>query len=67
MTRADHVIATCRIRLAATRELEATGPDYASARDALLAEIPEDHRLTCSSGETQCCVPMIRSARIACR
>jgi hypothetical protein len=45
MTRADHVIATCRIRLAATRELEATGPDYASARDALLAEIPEDHRL----------------------
>jgi hypothetical protein len=45
MARGGHVIATGRIRLAATREIEGTGPDYQSARDALLAEVPADHRL----------------------
>lgn len=45
MPRGGRVIATGRIRSAVTRELEATGPDYTSAREALLAEIPADHRL----------------------
>ncbi|MBN9631276.1 MAG: hypothetical protein J0I18_11765 [Actinobacteria bacterium] len=45
MPRGGRVIATGRIRSDVTRELEATGPDYKSAREALLAEMPADHRL----------------------
>lgn len=45
MPRGGRVIATGRIRSAVTRELETTGPDYKSAREALLAEMPTDHRL----------------------
>lgn len=43
--RGGRVIATGRIRLAATEELDATGADYKSAREALLAKIPEGKRL----------------------
>ncbi|NEN04730.1 hypothetical protein G3T36_02500 [Diaminobutyricibacter tongyongensis] len=45
MPTGGRVIATGHIRLAATREIEATGPDYKSSHDALLAEVPEGHRL----------------------
>ena len=45
MPRGGRVIATGQIRLAAVDELEASGADYAAARAALLAQIPEDHRL----------------------
>lgn len=45
MPRGGRVIATGRIRSAATRELDAEGQDYRSAREALEASIPSDHRL----------------------
>lgn len=45
MPRGGRVIATGRIRSAATRELDAEGQDYRSAREALEASIPADHRL----------------------
>jgi hypothetical protein len=45
MARGDHVIVVGQIRLAATSELEATGTDYRTASEAMLAKIPEDHRL----------------------
>jgi phosphotransferase system HPr-like phosphotransfer protein len=45
MPRGGRVIATGRIRSATTQDIEAEGPDYRSARAALEAAIPEDHRL----------------------
>lgn len=45
MPRGGRVIATGRIRPAAVDELDATGSDYPSARAALLAKMPADHRL----------------------
>ncbi|WP_374009353.1 hypothetical protein [Leifsonia sp. LS-T14] len=45
MPRGGRVIAKAIIRESATREIEADGPDYASARDALRAKVPADHRL----------------------
>ena len=45
MPRGGRVIATAVMRLAAVRELEADGPDYAAARDALRAAVPEGQRL----------------------
>lgn len=45
MPRGGRVIATGLVRPAAVQELEAEGADYASARDALRAAVPEDHRL----------------------
>lgn len=45
MPRGGRVIATAIMRVAATREIEADGPDYASARDALRAAVPEGQRL----------------------
>lgn len=45
MPRGGRVIATAVIREATTRRLDAEGPDYAAARDALHAMIPEGHRL----------------------
>ncbi len=45
MPRGGRVIATGRIRSAATSELDAEGQDYRSARAALEAAIPEDHLL----------------------
>lgn len=45
MPRGGRVIATGRIRSSATQELDAEGPDYRSARAALEAAIPQDHRL----------------------
>lgn len=43
--RGGRVIATGKIRAAAVDELDATGSDYQSARAALLAKMPADHRL----------------------
>lgn len=45
MPRGGRVIATGVIRPVAVSELEAEGADYASARDALRAAVPADHRL----------------------
>lgn len=45
MPRGGRVIATGRIRSSSTREIDAEGQDYHSARAALEAAIPEDHRL----------------------
>nr|WP_179604469.1 hypothetical protein [Leifsonia shinshuensis] len=45
MPRGGRVIATAIIREAATRQIEADGPDYAGARDALRAKVPEGERL----------------------
>ena len=45
MPRGGRVIATGVIRESAVRELEAEGPDYAAARDALRAQVPADHRI----------------------
>ncbi|WP_431219144.1 hypothetical protein [Leifsonia xyli] len=45
MPRGGRVIAKALIRPAAVREIEAEGADYASARDALRAAVPADHRL----------------------
>ena len=45
MPRGGRVIATAIIRLSAIDEIEAEGPDYASARDALRARVPATHRL----------------------
>ena len=45
MPRGGRVIATGRIRPAAVDEIEADGTDYQSARSALLAKMPTDHRL----------------------
>jgi hypothetical protein len=45
MPRGGRVIATAVMRPAAVRELEADGPDYAAARDALRAAVPEGQRL----------------------
>jgi phosphotransferase system HPr-like phosphotransfer protein len=45
MPRGGRVIATGIIRESAIREIEAEGPDYAAARDALRAQIPDGHRL----------------------
>lgn len=39
------VVATGRIRHSATRELEAEGTDYPTARDALHAAVPQGWRL----------------------
>ncbi|GIT78904.1 hypothetical protein LLS1_05730 [Leifsonia sp. LS1] len=45
MPRGGRVIATAKIRLAAVSEIEADGADYASARDALRAAVPDGQRL----------------------
>ncbi|WP_295118638.1 hypothetical protein [uncultured Leifsonia sp.] len=45
MPRGGRVIATALIRAAAVTEIEADGGDYAIARDALRARVPEGHRL----------------------
>ncbi len=45
MPRGGRVIATGVIRPAAVTEVEAEGADYAAARDALRAAVPEAHRL----------------------
>jgi hypothetical protein len=45
MPRGGRVIATAIIRESAVTELEADGPDYAAARDALRAAVPAGHRL----------------------
>ena len=45
MPRGGRVIATAIIRESAVTELEADGPDYAAARDALRAAVPPTHRL----------------------
>jgi len=45
MPRGGRVIATGVIREAAIAEITAEGADYAAARDALRAAVPEDHRL----------------------
>ncbi|WP_426625588.1 hypothetical protein ACPPVW_05880 [Leifsonia sp. McL0607] len=45
MPRGGRVIGTAVIREAAVTELEASGPDYAAARDALRAAVPGGHRL----------------------
>ena len=45
MPRGGRVIATAIMRVAETREIEADGPDYAAARDALRAAVPEGQQL----------------------
>lgn len=45
MPRGGRVIATGVMRPAAVTEIEAEGADYASARDALRATVPEGQRL----------------------
>ncbi len=45
MPRGGRVIATAVLRPAAVTEIEADGTDYASARDALRAAVPEGQRL----------------------
>lgn len=45
MPRGGRVIATAVIRAAAVSEIEAQGADYASARNALRAALPEGQRL----------------------
>lgn len=45
MPRGGRVIATGRVRPSAVDEIEAAGPDYQSARAALLEKMPADHRL----------------------
>jgi hypothetical protein len=45
MPRGGRVIATAIIREAAVAEIEAEGPDYAAARDALRAKVPDGRRL----------------------
>ncbi|MGO4301451.1 hypothetical protein [Leifsonia sp. RAF41] len=45
MPRGGRVIAKAIIRESAIDEIEADGPDYASARDALRARVPANHRL----------------------
>ena len=45
MPRGGRVIATAIIRERAVSELEAEGADYAAARDALRAKVPEGRRL----------------------
>ncbi|MFP3466672.1 hypothetical protein [Leifsonia sp. SIMBA_070] len=45
MPRGGRVIATAIIRESAVQEIEAEGPDYASARDALRAKVPAEHLL----------------------
>jgi phosphotransferase system HPr-like phosphotransfer protein len=45
MPRGGRVIATAIIREAATKQIEADGADYAAARDALRARVPDGHRL----------------------
>ncbi|UAJ79125.1 hypothetical protein IT072_18265 [Leifsonia sp. ZF2019] len=45
MPRGGRVIATAKIRLAAVTEIEADGADYAAARDALRAAVPDGQRL----------------------
>jgi hypothetical protein len=45
MPRGGRVIATAIVREAAVREIEAEAADYASARDALRAQVPPTHRL----------------------
>ena len=45
MPRGGRVIATAIVREHAVTEIEAEGPDYAAARDALRATVPAEHRL----------------------
>ncbi|MGO4592360.1 hypothetical protein AB4Z18_00930 [Leifsonia sp. 2TAF2] len=45
MPRGGRVIAKAIIRESAVAEIEAEGADYASAREALRAKVPGDHRL----------------------
>lgn len=45
MPRGGRVIATGLIRPAAVNEVEAEGADYAAARDALRAAVPDGQRL----------------------
>lgn len=45
MPRGGRVIATAVIRPATITEIEAEGDDYETARDALRAAVPADHRL----------------------
>ncbi|MGO4536964.1 hypothetical protein [Leifsonia sp. 2MCAF36] len=45
MPRGGRVIAKAIIRQSAVEEIEAEGPDYATARDALRAAVPATHRL----------------------
>jgi hypothetical protein len=45
MPRGGRVIATGLVRDASIEEVEAEGPDYAAARDALRARVPEGRRL----------------------
>jgi hypothetical protein len=45
MPRGGRTIAVGRIRPAATEVIEASGADYKAAHDALLAQIPPEHRL----------------------
>ncbi|MEV8213150.1 hypothetical protein [Leifsonia sp. NPDC077715] len=45
MPRGGRVIAKAIIRETAVAEIEAEGPDYAAARDALRAAVPASHRL----------------------
>lgn len=45
MPRGGRVIATAIIRESAVSEIEAEAPDYASARDALRAQVPAAHVL----------------------
>lgn len=45
MPRGGRVIATGIIRSSAITEITADGPDYATAREALRAAVPTNHRL----------------------
>ncbi|MCI0157247.1 hypothetical protein KNO15_11125 [Leifsonia shinshuensis] len=45
MPRGGRVIATAIVRPTAVTEIEADGPDYVSARDALRAAVPDGQRL----------------------
>lgn len=45
MPRGGRVIATAVVRATAVTEIEADGPDYTTARDALRAAVPDGHRL----------------------
>ncbi len=45
MPRGGRVIATAVVRPTAVTEIEADGPDYVTARDALRAAVPEGQRL----------------------
>ncbi len=45
MPRGGRVISTALLRVAAVTEIEAEGVDYAAARDALRAAVPEGQRL----------------------